>query len=197
MSDEKKTNPLLDGLMDRRTLVLDGKVTYESMGDLWQRMLALQLRSSEPITLIIDSGGGSVHDALRLCDLMKSIVRAPVHGLVVGMCGSAATFVLLHCTKREGTAHSRYVIHSGTKSNLSLPINGSVVQHLEQLLAETKRVEDMITSMYVRTLKKSKEEVEKLISRGDQSFDAVMSVAEAIEAGLIECVFEGKLDTFE
>ena len=183
--------------MKRRTFVLEGKVTYESMGDLWQRMLSLQLESSEPITLLIDSGGGSVHDALRLCDLMTAVLKAPVHGLVVGMCGSAATFVLLHCTTRTGSIHSRYVIHSGTKSNLSIPVNGSAVLHVEHLLAETKRVESVIIAMYVQKLGKSHEEVEKLISRGDQTFDAVMTVHEAIDAGLIEAVIDRKLDIFE
>lgn len=197
MSEEKKSNPLLDGLMKRRTVVLEGKINNESVSDLWQRMLSLQLESSAPITLLIDSGGGRIFDALCLCDLMSTLLHAPVHGLVVGICGSAATFILLHCDKREGTIHSRYVIHSGTKSEISIPINGSSVKHLEQLLLETKQVQEMVISMYIRKLGKTREEVEKLIARGDQNFDSVMSTEEAIEVGLIEGIFTGKLDTFK
>mgnify|MGYP000990124028 FL=1 len=196
MSDEPKFTRLLDGLMQRRTVVLEGKINAEQINNLLLRLLHLQLESSEPITLLIDSGGGSVSDALRLCDVMTTVLHAPVNGVVVGMCGSAATFVLLHCNTRSGTIHSRYVIHSGTKHNLSLPINGSVVKHLEQLLAETKRVETTITSMYMRQLNKTQAEVEELIGRGDQTFDAVMSATEAQEIGLIEAILDAKLTIF-
>ncbi len=128
---------------------------------------------------------------------MTTVLKAPIHALVVGMCGSAATFILLHCDRREGTPYSRYVIHSGTKHNLSIPINGNAVRHLEQLLSETKSVEEMITTMYMKKLNKTRDEVDQLISRGDQSYDAVMSPAEAISAGLITAVFDVKLDIFK
>ncbi len=185
--------------MNRRTIALSGKITDESINELSDRMLTLQMRSSDPINLIINSGGGSMFAALRLCDLIDTVITAPVHGVALGACGSAATFVMLHCKKRLGTRHSRFLIHSGTRNEITLTINQTTSEQLEQLLKETKMTEEMVIRLYMTKLTpkawsqdnppddaSKREFVLRLIGQGDQRFDQWLSTERAIEIGLIE-----------
>lgn len=207
MSNDKPNNSILDGMMERRTVILSGEINHSSTGEVAKRLLSLQMQSSNPINLIIDSGGGSMDAALRLCDLMTTIMTAPVRGIALGECGSAATFVMLYCKERIGTPYSRFLIHSGTRSKITIPINQTTSENLEQLLRDVKATEEMVTELYMsrltpakwteQTLKEDRRKfVHELISRGDQRFDDWMSAEEAVEAGLIERITNDKLDIF-
>jgi len=205
--EDKSKNPILDGMMDRRTVILSGEINHSSTGEVGQRLISLQMQSNNPINLIIDSGGGSVDAALHLCDLMTTIMTAPVRGIALGECGSAATFVMLYCKERIGTLYSRFLIHSGTRSKITIPINQTTSENLEQLLRDVKATEEMVTKLYMSRLTPARwtEQtpqddrrafVHQLIGRGDQRFDDWMSAEEAVEVGLIERVMSDKLDIF-
>lgn len=207
-ASDQKQNPIIEGLMDRRTVVLEGEIDQENASEIGHRMLMLQMRSSDEINLVIDSGGGSVEAALRLCDIMSTVIVAPIRGIAVGRCGSAATFVMLHCSQRVSTPHSRFLIHSGTIGRISIQINDTTTKNLENLLKEVKRIEEIVVRLYTSKLTpaawksnkpsdaKRREFVRKLISRGDQQFDDWLSAEEAVEVGLIEKIVTEKFDVF-
>lgn len=211
MSEEKERvkNPIFDTFMARRTVTLSGEINHQSIGEVGQRMIELQAQSSDRINLLIDSGGGGTDAALRLCDLMSTVLTAPVRGIAHGACGSAATFVMLYCNERLSTLYSRFLIHSGTLSKISLPIGQTTSENVEQLLREVKATEEMVLDLYMSKLtptawtKKEpavderREYVQKLINRGDQPFDDWMSAKEAIEVGLVTEIVHGKLDIFK
>lgn len=205
--EEKPRNSIVDGMLERRTVILNDEINHESTSEAGQHLLNLQMQSTDPINLIIDSGGGSLDSALRICDLITSIMTAPVRGIVLGACGSAATFILLHCVERIGTPYSRFLIHSGTRSKITIPINQTTSVNLEQLLREVKATEELVTKLYMNRLtpamwhtSTSEEErrtfVQNLITRGDQRFDDWMFAEEAVEVGLIDRVVHEKLDIF-
>jgi ATP-dependent protease ClpP protease subunit len=207
-NEEKKLSPLVEGLMNRRAVLLNGKITSDIVSEVGERLLTLQMRSADRINLVINSGGGSVYGALQLCDLMGSVITAPVHGIALGTCGSAATFVMLHCAKRLSTPYSRFLIHSGTRSEITVPINQTSSEHLEQLLKDVKATEEIVTRLYMNRLtpkawansNPSEEEkmafVQELISRGDQPFDQWFSAEHALEIGLIQEITTAKLEIF-
>ena len=211
MSKQKEEieNPVLETFMVRRSVVLSGEINHQSIGEVGQRLIALQARSPDRINLIIDSGGGSLDAALRLCDLMSIVMTAPVRGIALGSCGSAATFVMLYCNERVSTPYSRFLIHSGTRSKISIPIGQTTSENLEQLLKDVKATEEMVLSLYMNRLTPTawtkklpsddqrREYVQKLIDRGDQPFDDWMSAEEAIEVGLVTEIINGKLDIFK
>ncbi len=206
--EDMSSNPIFDGMMDRRTVILSGEINHASTGEVGQRLISLQMQSDSPINLIIDSGGGSMDAALRLCDLMTTVLTAPVRGIALGECGSAATFVMLYCIERIGTPYSRFLIHSGTRSKITIPINQTTSENLGQLLRDVEATEEMVMKLYMNRLtpkkwsgktsnKDRRAFVRKLIARGDQRFDDWMSAEEAVQVGLIESVFTGKLDIFK
>lgn len=206
--EESKPDTLADGLMRRRTVILEGVINTKSMGNVWRRMIELQMQSSDPINLVIDSGGGSLDDALHLCDLMTTLMTAPVHGIALGACGSAATFVMLHCQERIGTPYSRFLIHSGTRNEISVPINQTTSESLEQLLKDVKKTEEMVLGIYMDRLtprvwvgsspdgNEKRKFVQDLINRGDQRFGKWLYAEEAVEVGMITKIVTEKLDIF-
>jgi len=188
----------------QRTVLFTGEVEEKLCSLTAHRLMSLQYASMEPITLIIDSRGGEMDEALKLCDIMATLIKAPIRGIAVGKCGSAATFVMLYCDERLGTPNARFVIHSARRVRVTVPANATASEHLEQLLKETAATERQIERLYVERLTPARKGkmtpaqklafVRKLIARGDQAFDASMTAEEAIAAGLIQGVFNGKLD---
>lgn len=178
---------------DKRVLML-GEVTKESASKLASDILRLQTLSDDGITLLIQSTGGDTFAALNLCDLMAHLVRAPIRGVVVGNCFSAATFVLLYCDERWATPHSRFLMHSSRISGLSLSIDQTTEENLQELLKETRVTSGVVNAMYMEKLGKTLEEVERLTRRGDQEFNEFMTAEEALHAGLIQTVVTSKLD---
>jgi ATP-dependent protease ClpP protease subunit len=197
-----------EGLLDRRAVMLAGEIDADQTREVARRMVALQLRSTDPINLLIDSGGGDVDWALRLCDLMTTMLTVPVRGIAVGSCGSAATFVMLHCSERIGTPYARFLIHSGMRNKISIPINQTTSENLEQLLKEVRAREEMVLKLYMERLtpkawakrkpasKRCRDFVLELIARGDQRFDDWIFAKEAIEVGLIQRIEHKKLEIF-
>ena len=206
--DGQSSKMTMEGLLDRRTVTLVGQITHNSIAEAMRELLELQLQSSSPINLIIDSGGGSTYDSFRLCDFISVVMTAPVRGIAIGQCGSSATFVMLHCSERISTPHAHFLIHSGTHSNIQIPINQTSSENLEHLLSDTKRTEELVLRLYMNRLtppawkKKRPTEkvrrayVQKLISRGDQRFDQMMTAEEAVECGLVTKIIDAKLDIF-
>lgn len=205
---ENHSNPIIDGLMERRTVVLEGEITTASTAQAAQKILLLQMKSSDRINLVIDSGGGNTDAALRLCDIMSTVITAPIRGIAIGKCGSAATFVMLHCTERLSAPHATFLIHSGTIGKISLQINDTTAQNLEHLLQDVRRTHEMVTQLYMKKLTpaswalkkpnevKCRDYVKKLIDRGDQQFDDWLLAEEAIEVGLIQKIVSEKFDIF-
>ncbi len=206
---EEAENPVHETFMDRRTVILTGTLTHQSVDAVAERLITLQARSSDYINLIIDSAGGDTQTALRLCDLMSAVMTAPVRGIALGNCGSAATFIMLYCNHRVSTPYSRFLIHSGKKDGISIPIGQTTSVNLEQLLKEAKTIEEKVLRLYMSRLRPKawadqkpseadqREYVKMLINRGDQSFDDWMSAEEAIEVGLVTEIVHGKLNIFQ
>lgn len=78
-----------------------------------QQLLALQLDDAKkPITLYINSPGGSIVDGMAIYDVIKKS-SCPVHAVVAGMAASMGAIILSGCTKghRATLAHGEVLLH--------------------------------------------------------------------------------------
>jgi ATP-dependent Clp protease protease subunit len=78
-----------------------------------QQLLALQLDDGKkPITLYINSPGGSIVDGMAIYDTIKRS-PCPVHAVVAGMAASMGAIILSGCTKGERAilAHGEVLLH--------------------------------------------------------------------------------------
>lgn len=205
---ESAQKPGRDDLLEFRTIALVGQIDEEGVNDIVENLVTLQFESTAPINLIIDSGGGSMIAALRLCDVIDTLLTAPVRGITLGACGSAATFVLLHCSERWSTPNSKFMIHSGHVDNVSIPINDASPRNVEDLLSRIKNAESEIIQIYTDRLTPKawvtrrprlgarQKFVRELIGNGDRPFTKWLSAEDALEVGLIERIVRTKLPIF-
>ena len=196
MPETKKDNLVVRGLLDRRTVVVNGRILPESMDELLRELLLLQAQSSDPINMIVDSGGGSAHAALKVCDVMQSLITAPIRGIALGSCGSAATFLFLHCDERVSLPHAQFLLHSGTMNNVSVVQDETTATQIEQLLESIKTWDKLIVDMYMKQLKKSRTEIKALFARGDQRFNRYLTAEQAKGIGLVDSIVEEDLGIF-
>jgi len=209
--EERKDEPvgtITEELLNRRTVTLIGQINDKLVDEVGRQLIFLQMRSPKRINLIINSGGGCTDSAFRLCDLITTVITAPVRGITLGACGSSATFVMLHCNERVSTPYARFMIHSGILREISVPINQTTSENLEHLLEHARATEKMVLELYMSKLtptawtkkepsdEERREYVQKLIERGDQRFNDWLSAEEAVEAGLVTEIVRGKLDIF-
>lgn len=192
MENEEIEALVQNRLQENRTLLLGDDIDWEQSNELCRKMLVMECQSNEPINLVINSSGGELYAALQACDIMEHVLASPVHGLVLGQCSSAATFILLHCTKRSCTPHSRFLIHSGT-TNTSFRIDDTSEKNLQRLLQECRQDREMVIDLYKRKLGIKQKKVEMLLARGDREFGEYLSSSEALDLGLVQEVIEGKV----
>lgn len=194
--DQGSDTRFLNSMMRFRTVHLVGDINDRMVGDVIDRLLDLQLQASDPIRLVINSRGGSRDSAMSLHDVICYALSAPVHAIVIGHCCSAATFVLLACKVRLAMPHARFVVHSGTFSGISIKTNEMSLTKASRVFDEIKKGANEVLTFYAAKLDKSREEVQKLIDRGDEQYDNQMTADEAKAIGLITNIITENLGIF-
>ena len=100
-------------LMSRRRILVVGRVGEDMAKSVIAQLLYLEsVDPKTPITLFINSGGGSVTDGLAIIDAM-ALVSCPVHTVAVGRAASMAA-VILACGapgKRVVAPNARVMLH--------------------------------------------------------------------------------------
>lgn len=100
-------------LLQDRTVFFGEEVNNESANACVQKLLALAaLDGKKPITLYINSPGGSVVDGMAIYDTIRHIKPA-VHAVVCGMAASMGAVILSGCEKgkRGIMAHGEVLLH--------------------------------------------------------------------------------------
>lgn len=142
-----------------RTLVIAGDIEDTNDHPLSSEiLLALQeltKKSKKPITLYINSEGGSVSTAFAVYDAIQAC-PASVIGIATGACLSSALLVLQACTKRLATQHSTLMIHGGSISTGRLSPNECKTTALA-CYRDMRKFSDLVrarTSIDARTFEK-------------------------------------------
>ncbi len=164
-------------LENRRLFICDG-IDNALAKDLIKKLWFLEIENpGKPITLFINSPGGSVDAGFAIWDQIK-MITSPVTTIVTGMAASMATVLMLVAEpkRRFATPTSRIMIHQPAISGV---IQGQATD-LEIQAKEMLKTKKMIIQFYVDATGKSYEAIEKSIDR-----DTWMTAQEAISFGLI------------
>jgi ATP-dependent Clp protease protease subunit len=114
-------------LLERRTIMVSGRLVHEKATELCAELMALDGRSGDHVTLILNSGGGPVDALTAILDVVD-LMRAPVDVTCVGAATGTAA-VLLACATGERWAgrHARISLRverepsgSGTADEVAL-----------------------------------------------------------------------------
>lgn len=127
----RQSYDIFSRLAEDRNLFINGEINDNVANMLIAQMLFLNAKDPKtPISLYINSPGGSVMPALAIVDVIHSI-QAPVYTFCISLCASAAALVLSSGKKgqRYIYPHSRVMIHTvrgvmdGPISDISISYN--------------------------------------------------------------------------
>ena len=177
-------------LNERRIITLSNDINREQSDKIRKKLLEFEIESDKEIYLLIDSNGGDTQSAFSICDLI-SCLKAPVTGIVVGRCSSAAVTILQSCKKRHALKHTFFFLHFVSVSfNFSIHLSDEEIKAIfERRRYEGKDQQAKSEQLVAARTGKSVDDIRKLMREGDV-LDARLSAEEAIAYGLIDEIIE-------
>lgn len=175
--DGNSSYDLYSLLLKERIIMLTGEIDDTLSEIVCSELIFLNAKDQElPISIYIDSPGGSVTAGMAIYDVMKAI-EAPIKTIGLGLCASMAAFLLSSGDKgyRYAYPNDEIMIHQ--------PI-GQTQGQVSDLEIMTKRfisLKNKLNSILASNTNKSLEEIEK-----DTDRDNFLTADEAIEYGLID-----------
>lgn len=164
-------------LLQERVVFLGTQVTNDSANAVVKQLLYLEsIDPKAPITLYINSPGGSVVDGMAIYDTIRR-VSCPVHAVVAGMAASMGAVILSGCEKGERAAlkHAEVLLHQ--------PLGG-VQGQATDIEISTRRLLRMKKMLLSILAENSGHPYEKLVEDCDR--DYWMDAEEALEYGMID-----------
>jgi ATP-dependent Clp protease, protease subunit len=176
-TDGERSMDLFSRLLDDRIIML-----CEQFEDAMASIIVAQLLylnsvdNTAPITMYINSPGGSVSSMWSIVDTMNHI-KAPVHTICTGLAASAASMVLVAGQKgsRFALEHATVMIHqvsSGTQGQAT---------DMEIKLKDLLKTKEELTRYFSQRTKYPYEKV-----YADMERDHYLSAKEALDYGIID-----------
>lgn len=170
-------------LLKARRLFFSGGVGATSATEAIRKLWYLELTApGEPITLVINSPGGSVDAGYAVWDQVK-MISSPVRTLVTGMAASMGSILSLVAPKgsRFSTKNARFMIHQPSMGGITGPATDIAIT-----AEEIVKTREKITDVYVEATGQPREVIAKALDR-----DKWMSPEEALDFGLIDKIVDG------
>ncbi|KAL9096448.1 MAG: hypothetical protein Q9165_001445 [Trypethelium subeluteriae] len=175
----KTPDDIFSRLLKERIVCLNGDVDETVSASIVAQLLFLEADNpSKPISLYINSPGGSVTAGLAIYDTM-TYIRSPVTTICVGQAASMGSLLLCGGApgRRFSLPHSSVMVHQPSGGYFGQA--SDIAIHAKEIL----RVRQQLNVIYQRhlTKKHSLEEIEKLMER-----DYFMGAEEAKELGIVD-----------
>ena len=166
-------------LFSKRKLFINGEITSEMADDFVKEFLHLT-ESYDPISIYINSPGGSVNAGLVMYDLIRACSdRILVEMYCTGMAASMAAVLLAGGQKgrRFIMPHSKVMIHEPLISG-GMGGSATSIKRTAESILETKAITNGILREHTG---RTEEEIEKATS-----FDNLMNAQQAVDFGICD-----------
>ena len=174
-------------MLEKRIIFLDGEINSESVNKtITQMSLLCAEDSSKPITLLINSNGGSIRDGLVLIDVMRAM-PFPIRTVSMGIAASMAAVILAAGTKgrRYITPSSYAMLHQPLISS-GLPAGScSEVEQIAKSLLDRR---DQLNTLLSELTGKDISVISEVTSK-----DTYLSAEEAKNLGLVDVIANGTM----
>lgn len=175
--DGKESKDIFSLLLEERIILLNEEINDATTSIIIAELLYLNAQDDKaPITMYINSPGGSVHSGLAIYDIMNKI-ESPVITIGIGLCASMGAFLL-----SSGTKGKRYALEN-TEIMIHQPLGGSKGQ-VSDIEIMTKRYIYLKDKLNEILAKNTNQSIKKIASDTDR--DYFMSAYEAKKYGLID-----------
>lgn len=136
--------------------------------------------SQKKITLFINSQGGSIRNALMICDMME-MVEAPVETVCIGAAMDEAALILSSGTPgmRLATKNSVIAVNQLSHAGIRYTDLTDAKKYLELAKADNKRMMEILAKTTSKTLKQVNEDFDRRV---------FMTATQAAKYGLVDKV---------
>ncbi len=176
-----------DVMLRDRKIFFVGNVSDRSCNELIKELLYMEAEdSTKPITLFIDSPGGSVKSGLGVYDTIR-LLKSPVTAVVTGIAASMGSIILLACDpdRRFMLPSASVMIHDASFGSMDIGgMKPHEIQHEVDLLNQTN---ERLISIIAERTGKSPEEVSEVTKH-----DSYFTASEAIEFGLASATLDSE-----
>ncbi|KAF7563610.1 hypothetical protein G7046_g523 [Stylonectria norvegica] len=188
----RKTWDIFSKLLQERIICLNGEINDYMSASIVSQLLWLESDTPDkPITMYINSPGGSVTSGMAIYDTM-TYIKSPVSTICLGGAASMAAILLAggEAGKRFALPHSSIMIHQ--------PLGGTKGQASDILIYanQIQRIREQSNQIMQYHLNKAKghekynlEEINDLMER-----DKYLSPADALELGVIDEILTKRTD---
>ncbi|CAG9993976.1 unnamed protein product [Clonostachys byssicola] len=193
--EETSEGDIFSKLLQERIICLNGEINDYMSASIVAQLLWLESDTPDkPITMYINSPGGSVTSGMAIYDTM-TYIKSPVSTICVGGAASMAAILLAggEAGKRFALPHSSIMIHQplgGTHGQASdILIYANQIQRIREQSNKIMRYHLNTAKGHDRY---SIEEINDMMER-----DKYLSVEEALELGVIDEIFTKRSDKDE
>lgn len=183
-SENHKTYDLPSKLLEDRIILLNEEINDNSSAAIVAQLLTLEAQDPEkPITMYINSPGGSITAGFAIYDIMNNI-KCPIITIANGIAASMAAILL-----SSGTKGKRYALPNATIM-IHQPLGGVQGQATEiKIVAERiLKLKEKLNRILAENSNKNIKYIEEASER-----DNYMTPEEALELGIIdEIIFSAK-----
>lgn len=175
--DGKESKDIFSLLLEQRIIMINDEITDQLAALVVAEILFLNAKDqTEPITIYINSPGGSIYAGLAIYDIMKK-VECPISTIGIGLCASMGAFLL-----SSGDKGKRFALEN-TEIMIHQPLGGSQGQ-VSDIEIMTKRYLYLKNKLNQMLANHTGQNIKKIAKDTDR--DYFMSSLEAKEYGLID-----------
>lgn len=175
-SDGERAYDIYSRLLKDRIIILSGEINDNLSNVIIAELLYLDSLNNDPISIYINSPGGSITSGMAIYDTMN-FIKSKVSTVCVGMAASMAAFLLSSGEKgmRYALPNSEVMIHQ--------PLGGAQGQATEIKIA-AERILKLKEKLNKILSKNTNQNIKKI--EDDTERDYFMSSKEALNYGLID-----------
>lgn len=166
-----------------RRIVVSGSIKEDTGAQFLEQMTALEYSDhTKPITVYVDTYGGSVDAALLMYDVIKTC-SCPINTVGMGKVMSAGVLLLAAGDKgyRYISPNTRVMIHE-----VSSGVRGTVSE-MDNAINESRRLQEVYIKILAKNTGKSLSQIKK-----DITVDKFMTAQEAIKYGIADKVLPSR-----
>lgn len=154
-------------LADHRVMHLTGIIMPPLYHEFTSRLHHLALTNKKPITIYMNTPGGSLLDAIGLYDVMQEIGKdVPLTMVASGSCMSAGILLLQGAHQRLSLPNTQFMVHE-----LSGGSSGKLSEH-EDTMKFQQRLQDTVDEIIAKRCGMTIQKLRSLYRRRDLFLDA-------------------------
>jgi ATP-dependent Clp protease protease subunit len=170
-------------LLDSRNIIISQSIDSNLANSIYSRLVLLEKDNPQkPITVIINSQGGSADSGFCIYDMLK-FVKPPIITITAGLCASAAIIIFLagEKGKRFALPNARFLLHQPSTSAVG------PASDLEITANQILKIRDQFNQIIAD---ETGQDVKKITQ--DANRDFWLNAIEAVEYRLVSKIISGR-----